>query len=81
MLNNVNCAAVFYGIPSSDLADPKNVKIPVQLHFGKHDDIKGFSSPEVCTNFNFLLFIFWGLENGGGYKLVEGGLKTFLEFL
>lgn len=29
-----------------NVADPKNIKIPVQAHFGELDDQKGFSDPE-----------------------------------
>ncbi|MES1920766.1 hypothetical protein MHBO_002405 [Bonamia ostreae] len=49
-VKNLDCAAVFYGIPSRDLADPKEIKIPLQLHFGQKDDLKGFSSPEDQKN-------------------------------
>jgi len=43
---DISAAAPFYGIPPLEVADPKNIKVPVQAHFGELDDQKGFSDPE-----------------------------------
>jgi carboxymethylenebutenolidase len=40
---NVDCAAPFYGTPPAGLAQPENVKVPVQLHSGPLDNHDGFS--------------------------------------
>ncbi|TPX72750.1 hypothetical protein SpCBS45565_g00340 [Spizellomyces sp. 'palustris'] len=37
---------VFYGVPEN--ADPKQVKIPLQFHFGDKDESKGFSDKETA---------------------------------
>lgn len=42
----------FYGIPSPQLADVSTTKVPLQLHFGNLDDIKGFSDCEVLIREN-----------------------------
>ena len=42
--SDVSAAAPFYGIPSTKLCDLTTIKIPVQCHFGKKDEIEGFSS-------------------------------------
>ncbi|KAJ6800930.1 uncharacterized protein M6B38_201200 [Iris pallida] len=39
----VDAVVAFYGIPSSELADPSQVKVPVQAHFGELDSFVGFS--------------------------------------
>lgn len=41
----ISAAAPFYGIPSP-MDQLKGLKKPVQCHFGKKDDIVGFSSPQ-----------------------------------
>ena len=46
---NVDCSAPFYGTPPAALAQPENVKVPVQLHAGVLDDHKGFSDPETVA--------------------------------
>lgn len=38
---------MFYGIPNPSLADVSKIRIPIQLHFGNKDDIKGFSDTEA----------------------------------
>jgi len=43
----VDAGVCFYGIPSPQLADVATTKIPLQLHFGNLDDIKGFSDSEA----------------------------------
>ncbi|CAD5120510.1 DgyrCDS9077 [Dimorphilus gyrociliatus] len=42
----ISASAPFYGIPSAELADLTKIAIPLEAHFGKKDDIKGFSSPD-----------------------------------
>lgn len=39
----VDAAVPFYGVPPAELADPAQVKAPVQGHFGELDNIAGFS--------------------------------------
>ncbi|XP_027346592.1 uncharacterized protein LOC113858254 isoform X2 [Abrus precatorius] len=40
---NVDAVVAFYGVPSSELADPAQAKAPIQAHFGELDDFVGFS--------------------------------------
>ena len=44
---DVNCAVPFYGTPSPELAQPENIKVPVALHTGALDAMKGFSDPDT----------------------------------
>ncbi|KAF3966651.1 hypothetical protein CMV_009269 [Castanea mollissima] len=39
----VDAVVAFYGVPSSELADPAQAKAPVQAHFGELDNFVGFS--------------------------------------
>lgn len=39
----VDAVVAFYGVPSSELADPAQAKAPVQAHFGEVDNFVGFS--------------------------------------
>ncbi len=48
LCENLNAAAPFYGIPSKELADPVNSRVPMQCHFGLLDSMKGFSDPEAA---------------------------------
>ncbi|XP_022786851.1 uncharacterized protein LOC111327030 [Stylophora pistillata] len=41
----IAAAPPFYGIPSANLCDLRNIKIPLQAHFGSKDNLEGFSSP------------------------------------
>ncbi|KAI8056977.1 carboxymethylenebutenolidase [Syncephalis plumigaleata] len=43
-----DAAAPFYGIPPSTLCNLEDTKIPVQAHFGRLDDHKGFSDPPTA---------------------------------
>lgn len=43
----VDAAISFYGTPPKDLCQPEKVEIPVQLHVGELDNLKGFS--DVAT--------------------------------
>lgn len=43
LVPGVDAAVAFYGVPSSDLADPAQAKAPVQAHFGELDNFVGFS--------------------------------------
>ncbi|KAE8681220.1 hypothetical protein F3Y22_tig00111338pilonHSYRG00383 [Hibiscus syriacus] len=39
----VDAVVAFYGVPSSELADPAKAKDPVRAHFGELDNFVGFS--------------------------------------
>ncbi|RUS29476.1 dienelactone hydrolase, partial [Jimgerdemannia flammicorona] len=41
----ISAAAPFYGIPPAEIADPTKTRVPVQAHFGREDEQKGFSDP------------------------------------
>ncbi|BAT92154.1 uncharacterized protein HKW66_Vig0217650 [Vigna angularis] len=43
LVSEVDAAVAFYGVPSSQLADPAQAKAPVQAHFGELDSFVGFS--------------------------------------
>ncbi|CAN1232548.1 Protein usf [Linum perenne] len=43
LVPEVDAAVAFYGIPSSELADPAQAKAPVQAHFGELDQYVGLS--------------------------------------
>ncbi|XP_020264987.1 uncharacterized protein LOC109840669 [Asparagus officinalis] len=43
LIPEVDAVVAFYGVPSSELADPTQVKAPVQAHFGELDTFVGFS--------------------------------------
>ncbi|XP_077229692.1 uncharacterized protein LOC143862514 [Tasmannia lanceolata] len=43
LVPEVDAVVAFYGVPSSELADPSMVKAPVQAHFGELDNAVGFS--------------------------------------
>ncbi|XP_010924126.2 uncharacterized protein [Elaeis guineensis] len=43
LVPEVEAVVAFYGVPSSELADPSQAKAPVQAHFGELDDYVGFS--------------------------------------
>ncbi|KAK9284592.1 hypothetical protein L1049_023768 [Liquidambar formosana] len=47
LVPEVDAVVAFYGVPSSELADPAQVKAPVQAHFGELDSIVGFSDVTV----------------------------------
>ena len=44
----IAASAPFYGIPDQTKYNLEAIRVPVQAHFGRHDAIKGFSSPDVC---------------------------------
>ncbi|CAG2230842.1 E3.1.1.45 [Mytilus edulis] len=46
LVPEVDAAAPFYGIPGKALCDLKNIKCPVQCHFGNLDTLEGFSAPK-----------------------------------
>ncbi|XP_063419361.1 protein usf-like [Mytilus trossulus] len=46
LVPEVDAAAPFYGIPGKALCDLKNIKCPVQCHFGNLDTMEGFSAPK-----------------------------------
>lgn len=50
LLSGIWKVVCFYGIPPKELADPKNIKCPIQLHFGQKDTFKGFSDPEAAAD-------------------------------
>ncbi|PKI68581.1 hypothetical protein CRG98_010985 [Punica granatum] len=43
LVPEVDAVVAFYGVPSSELADPAKAKAPVQAHFGERDNFVGFS--------------------------------------
>ncbi|CAN1220181.1 Protein usf [Linum perenne] len=43
LVAEVDAVVAFYGVPSSELADPAQAKAPVQAHFGELDNFVGFS--------------------------------------
>lgn len=43
----VDAAAPFYGIPGAEICQPENIKVPLAMHHGALDAMKGFSDPEV----------------------------------
>ncbi|KAI4341018.1 hypothetical protein MLD38_025794 [Melastoma candidum] len=43
LVPEVDAVVAFYGVPSSELADPAQAKAPVQAHFGELDNYVGFS--------------------------------------
>lgn len=49
LIPEVDAVVAFYGVPSSELADPSQVKSPMQAHFGELDSFVGFSDITVST--------------------------------
>lgn len=47
--DNLKGGIVYYGIPSAQLANPENLKIPVQCHFGTADSYPNFSDNKAAT--------------------------------
>ena len=45
LVEEIDCAIAFYGIPPSELADMTTLAKPVQGHFGNQDAMEGFSCP------------------------------------
>ena len=45
LVENLSAAVPFYGI--SSMGDPGQAKVPLQLHFGTADSLKGFSDSEA----------------------------------
>ncbi|XP_074583807.1 uncharacterized protein LOC141839858 [Curcuma longa] len=43
LIPQVDAVVAFYGVPSSQLADPASAKAPIQAHFGELDNFVGFS--------------------------------------
>lgn len=54
LIPDVDAVVSFYGVPSSELADPAQAKAPIQAHFGELDSFVGFSDLTVEP---FLLLI------------------------
>ncbi|CAI9304014.1 unnamed protein product [Lactuca saligna] len=48
LVPEVDAAVAFYGVPPNELADPANIKVPVQAHFGELDNIVGFSDVKTA---------------------------------
>lgn len=46
LVKEISAAAPFYGIPSAELCDVSQIKVPLQCHFGSLDELVGFSSPK-----------------------------------
>lgn len=51
LIPQVDAVVAFYGVPSSQLADPASAKAPIQAHFGELDNFVGFSDVTVCLSF------------------------------
>ncbi|CAK9175634.1 unnamed protein product [Ilex paraguariensis] len=51
LVPGVDAVAAFYGIPSSELADPTHAKAPVQAQFGERDNFVGFSDVKTAKAF------------------------------
>ncbi|EXB37865.1 Protein usf [Morus notabilis] len=47
LIPKVDAVVAFYGVPSSELADPAQAKAPVQAHFGELDNFVGFSDVTI----------------------------------
>ncbi|XP_021773977.1 uncharacterized protein LOC110737934 [Chenopodium quinoa] len=50
LVPGIDAVVGFYGTPSPQLADPAQVKAPVQAHFGDLDNIAGFSDVETAKS-------------------------------
>ncbi|KZV17711.1 carboxymethylenebutenolidase [Dorcoceras hygrometricum] len=48
LVPGIDAVVAFYGVPSSELADPVNAKAPVQAHFGELDSFAGFSDVKTA---------------------------------
>lgn len=48
-VDTIDAGSCFYGIPPAAFAHPKNLKIPMQFHFGDKDQSPGFSDIKVIT--------------------------------
>jgi len=48
-VTSITAAACFYGIPDNQYFPHSQVKVPIQLHFGNSDEMKGFSDPESAN--------------------------------
>ncbi|CAK9157976.1 unnamed protein product [Ilex paraguariensis] len=51
LVPGVDAVAAFYGVPSSELADPTHAKAPVQAQFGERDNFVGFSDVKTAKAF------------------------------
>lgn len=49
LVPEVDTAVAFYGMPSSELADPAQAKAPVQAHFGELNNFVGLSDVVVWS--------------------------------
>lgn len=47
LIPGIDAVVAFYGIPSSELAEPSQAKSPIQAHFGELDSFVGFSDITV----------------------------------
>jgi dienelactone hydrolase len=45
--SGIDCGVAFYGLPGEAICQPGSIKAPVQLHFGRLDEYKGFSDPQA----------------------------------
>ncbi|KAK2649380.1 hypothetical protein Ddye_016869 [Dipteronia dyeriana] len=48
LVPEINAVVAFYGVPSSELADPAQAKAPIQAHFGELDSFVGFSDVKAA---------------------------------
>eukprot|EP00455_Lapot_gusevi_P031374 TRINITY_DN33_c0_g1_i2.p1 TRINITY_DN33_c0_g1~~TRINITY_DN33_c0_g1_i2.p1 ORF type:complete len:267 (-),score=127.74 TRINITY_DN33_c0_g1_i2:54-746(-) len=72
LVEEIGAGVCFYGIPSKQLADPANLRVPLQLHFGTEDKLAGFSDPAAANalaevlranNATFELFFYEGADH------------------
>lgn len=47
----IDCSAAFYGLPGPQICQPESISVPVDMHFGALDEMKGFSDPESAKAF------------------------------
>lgn len=64
LVPHVDAVVAFYGVPSSELADPAQAKAPVQAHFGELDNFVGFSDVTVweCLHWSFEILSYLQLD-------------------
>ena len=49
LVDGIDAGVAFYGICPDGLADPSNMTVPFQAHFGELDQMAGFSDPAAAA--------------------------------
>jgi carboxymethylenebutenolidase len=86
LVNEIDAAAVFYGIPPKQLADPSTLQKPVQFHFGDKDQSPGFSDIAAADALRDTIKSSGKLEvtefrhDNEDYHKIEGRKGTVAEF-